>query len=107
MVSTAVISLFRDSFSVVAFLFVIFYRDWQLALGAFVVLPIAFYPIVIFGKRIRKFSTGTQETMADLNAFLHETFSGIKIVKIFNLQAFETNRFKLKTKELFRLEMKR
>jgi subfamily B ATP-binding cassette protein MsbA len=107
MVSTAVISLFRDSFSVVAFLFVLFYRDWQLALGAFLVLPIAFYPIVIFGKRIRKFSTGSQETMADLNAFLHETFSGAKIVKIFNLQAFETARFKEKTRELFRLEMKK
>ena len=107
MVSTAVISLFRDSFSVVAFLFVIFYRDWKLALGAFVILPIAFYPIVIFGKRIRKFSTGTQETMADLNAFLHETFSGTKIVKIFNLQAFETDRFKSKTRELFQLEMKK
>nr|WP_321403722.1 ABC transporter transmembrane domain-containing protein [uncultured Desulfobacter sp.] len=107
MVSTAVISLFRDSFSVVAFLCVIFYRDWKLALGAFLVLPIAFYPIVLFGKRIRKFSTGTQETMADLNAFLHETFSGSKIVKIFNLQAFETQRFKEKTKDLFRLEMKK
>ena len=107
MVSTAVISLFRDSFSVVAFLFVIFYRDWKLALGAFVILPIAFYPIVIFGKRIRKFSTGTQETMADLNSFLHETFSGTKIVKIFNLQAFETDRFKNKTRELFQLEMKK
>jgi len=107
MVSTAVISLFRDSFSVVAFLFVIFYRDWQLALGAFIVLPVAFYPIVLFGKRIRKFSTGSQETMADLNAFLHETFSGAKIVKIFNLQSFETARFKEKTRELFRLEMKK
>ncbi|WP_035240195.1 ABC transporter ATP-binding protein [Desulfobacter vibrioformis] len=107
MVSTAVISLFRDSFSVVAFLFVIFYRDWKLALGAFIVLPIAFYPIVLFGKRIRRFSTGSQETMADLNSFLHETFSGVKIIKIFNLQAFETARFREKTGELFRLEMKK
>ncbi len=107
MVSTAVISLFRDSFSVIAFLCVIFYRDWQLALGAFVVLPLAFYPIVVFGRRIRKFSTGTQETMADLNAFLHETFSGAKIIKIFNLQAFEKKRFREKTAQLFRLEMKK
>jgi subfamily B ATP-binding cassette protein MsbA len=45
--------------------------------------------------------------MADLNAFLHETFSGAKIVKIFNLQSFETARFKEKTRELFRLEMKK
>ncbi|SDU22408.1 ABC transporter ATP-binding protein [Desulfobacula phenolica] len=107
MVSTAVINLFRDSFSVIAFLFVIFYRDWQLALGAFIVLPLAFYPIVLFGRRVRKFSTGTQETMADLNSFLHETFTGSKIIKIFNLQVFEKSRFKEKTQELFRLEMKK
>ena len=107
MVSTAVVSLFRDSFSVVAFLFVIFYRDWKLACGAFLVLPLAFYPILIFGRRIRRYSTGTQETMADLNSFLHETFSGAKIIKIFNLQNFEKNRFHTKTRRLFRLEMKK
>lgn len=107
MVSTAVINVFRDSFSVIAFLFVIFYRDWQLALGAVIVLPLAFYPIVLFGRRVRKFSTGTQETMADLNSFLHETFTGSKIIKIFNLQKFEKERFKEKTKTLFRLEMKK
>ncbi|MCF6246477.1 MAG: ATP-binding cassette domain-containing protein [Desulfobacula sp.] len=107
MVSTAVINVFRDCFSVVAFLFVIFYRDWQLALGAFLILPLAFYPIVLFGRRVRKFSTGTQETMADLTSFLHETFTGAKIIKIFNLQAFEKNRFRDKTGELFALEMKK
>jgi subfamily B ATP-binding cassette protein MsbA len=107
MVSMAVINLFRDCFSVIAFLFVIFYRDWKLALGAFIVLPLAFYPIVLFGRRVRKFSTGTQETMADLNSFLHETFVGAKIIKIFNLQAFEKKRFKEKTGLLFRLEMKK
>ena len=107
MVSTAVINVFRDFFSVIAFLFVIFYRDWKLALGAFIVLPLAFYPIVLFGRRVRKFSMGTQETMADLNSFLHETFTGSKIIKIFNLQAFEKRRFREKTQELFRLEMKK
>ncbi len=107
MVSTAVVSLFRDSFSVVAFLFVIFYRDWKLACGAFIVLPLAFYPILVFGRRIRKFSTGSQETMADLNAFLHETFTGAKIIKIFSMTAFEKERFRKKTRELFRLEMKK
>jgi subfamily B ATP-binding cassette protein MsbA len=107
MVSTAVINVFRDFFTVIAFLFVIFYRDWQLALGAFIVLPLAFYPIVIFGRRVRKFSTGSQETMADLNSFLHETFTGSKIIKIFNLEALEKHRFREKTGSLFRLEMKK
>jgi subfamily B ATP-binding cassette protein MsbA len=107
MVSTAVINLFRDFFSVIAFLCVIFYRDWQLACGAFLVLPLAFYPILIFGRRVRRFSTGSQETMADLTSFLHETFSGAKIIKIFSLEPFEKKRFKAKTGELFRLEMKK
>ena len=107
MVSTAVINIFRDFFSILAFLFVIFYRDWQLALGAFIVLPLAFYPIVLFGRRVRRFSTGTQETMADLNSFLHETFVGSKIIKIFNLQNFEKKRFKEKTEKLFYFEMKK
>ncbi len=107
MVSTAVVNIFRDFFSVIAFLFVIFYRDWQLALGAFIVLPLAFYPILIFGRRVRRFSTGTQETMAELNSFLHETFTGSKIIKIFNLQNFEKQRFKKKARHLFELEMKK
>ncbi len=107
MVSNAILNVFRDFFSIIAFLFVIFYRDWQLAIGAFLVLPLAFYPIVLFGRRIRKFSTGTQETMADLNSFLHETFVGSKIIKIFNLQDFEKKRFQAKTKLLFRFEMKK
>lgn len=107
MVSTAVINIFRDFFSVIAFLGVIFYRDWQLACGAFLVLPLAFYPILVFGRRVRRYSTGSQETMADLNSFLHETFSGTKIIKIFSLEAFEKRRFQEKTQELFRLEMKK
>ncbi len=107
MVSTAVINVFRDFFTVIAFLFVIFYRDWKLALGAFIVLPLAFYPIILFGRRVRKFSTGSQETMAELNSFLHETFTGSKIIKIFNLEALEKLRFKEKTRQLFRLEMKK
>jgi ATP-binding cassette, subfamily B, bacterial MsbA len=107
MVSTAVINIFRDFFSIIAFLFVIFYRDWQLACGAFVVLPLAFYPILVFGRRVRRYSTGTQETMGELNSFLHETFTGSKIIKIFNLQTFEKQRFREKTGRLFQLEMKK
>jgi len=106
MVSTAVTSLLRDAFTVVGLTGVVLYMDWKLAVGAFVVLPFAFYPIVLFGRRVRRFSTGCQEAMADLNVFLHETFSGIKVVKIFTMELFEKKRFKNKTQELFRLEMK-
>lgn len=81
MVSTAVISLFRDSFSVVAFLFVIFYRDWKLALGAFIVLPVAFYPIVIFGKESANFPQDPRKPWQILTPFCMKPFPGQKSLK--------------------------
>jgi subfamily B ATP-binding cassette protein MsbA len=106
MVSTAVTGSLKDSFTIVGLTFVIFYRDWKMALIAFVVLPIAFFPVVEFGKRVRRISTGCQEAMADLNSFLHETFAGNKIVKAFGMESYEKKRFFNKTLDLFRLEMK-
>ncbi len=106
MVSTAVTGSLKDSFSIVGLTFVIFYRDWKMALIAFVVLPIAFFPVVEFGRRVRRISTGWQEAMADLNSFLHETFAGNKIVKAFGMESYEKKRFFDKTLDLFKLEMK-
>ncbi|ACN14930.1 MsbA1 [Desulforapulum autotrophicum HRM2] len=106
MVSTAVAGLLRDLFTVIGLVGVIFYMDWKLAVGAFLVLPAAFYPIILFGRRVRRFSTGRQEAMADLNVFLHETFAGSKIVKTFVREDYEKERFHGKSEELFRLEMR-
>ncbi|MBF0118772.1 MAG: ABC transporter ATP-binding protein [Desulfobacterales bacterium] len=106
MVSTAVTSSLRDIFTILGLTIVIFYRDWIMASFAFIVLPIAFFPIVKFGRKVRKVSTGRQEVMADLNTFLHETFSGNMIVKAFCMEEYEKKRFFEKTKNLFRLEMK-
>jgi subfamily B ATP-binding cassette protein MsbA len=106
MVSTAVTGSLKDSFTIVGLTFVIFYRDWKMALFAFVVLPVAFFPVVEFGRRVRRISTGCQEAMADLNSFLHETLAGNKIVKAFGMESYEKKRFFNKTLDLFKLEMK-
>jgi subfamily B ATP-binding cassette protein MsbA len=106
MVSTAVTSSLRDVFTVIGLTGVIFYRDWKMALFAMVILPIAFFPVVEFGRRVRRVSTGCQEAMADMSSFLHETFVGNKIVKAFGMESYEKKRFAEKTLALFRLEMK-
>jgi len=106
MVSVAVTGSLRDFFTVIGLTAVIFYQIWQLALIAFIVLPISFYPIVIFGRKVRKVSTGCQEAMADMSSFLHETFAGNKIVKAFGMEPYEKKRFFEKTHRLLRLEMK-
>jgi len=106
MVSTAVTSSLRDVFTIAGLTVVIFYRDWKLALIAMVILPVAYFPIVAFGRRTRKVSKGYQEALAEMNSFLHETFAGNKIVKAFGTESFEKNRFFKKTRRLFKLEMK-
>ena len=106
MVSTAVTGSLKDCFTIVGLTSVIFYRDWKMALFAFVILPLAFYPIVEFGRRVRRISTGWQEAVGDLNSFLHETFAGNKIVKAFGMEHYEKKRFYERTLGLFKLEMK-
>jgi len=105
-VSEAVTSLFKDSFTLIGLIFVIFYRDWQLALIAMIVFPLTIYPIARFGKRMRKVATSTQVTMGSLSSLLQETISGTRIVKAFGMEDYEGRRFAKENENLFRFFMK-
>ena len=106
MISNVVTGAIRDCFTVVGLTCVIFYQIWDLALLALIILPLAFYPIVYFGRRMRRISTRSQEAMGDISTFLHETLSGNKIVKAFGAEAFEKERFSRKTMTFFKYRMK-
>jgi subfamily B ATP-binding cassette protein MsbA len=106
MVSKSVTAGLGDILTLIGLTGVVFYRDWKLALIAFFVLPFAFFPVVEFGRRVRRFSRKGQESMADLNSFLHETFAGNKIVKAFGMEDFEKKKFHEKNYKLFRFEIK-
>jgi subfamily B ATP-binding cassette protein MsbA len=106
MVSSAITGSLRDVFTIIGLICVIFYRDWKMALAALVILPVAYFPIVALGRRVRRATGGGQEAFAEMNTQLHETFAGNKIVKAFGQEAYEKERFLAKTWRLFRLEMK-
>jgi len=106
MISDAMTGVLKDAVMILGLAGYIYSQDWKLAMAATVVLPIAFYPITEFGRRIRRYSTGYQASMADLSAFLYETFTGNKIVKAFGMEAREKKRFAQKSVDLFRLQMK-
>ncbi len=105
-VSNAVTGILKDSFTILGLIGVIFYRDWQLAILAMLVLPIAVFPIVKFGRKLRKISTQSQKTMADISIHLHETLTGNRIVKAFNTEDYEIGRFRQKVRKYFQLTMK-
>jgi subfamily B ATP-binding cassette protein MsbA len=105
-VSGAVTSLLRDFFTIVGLIFVVFYRNWQLACIAMLVLPIAVYPIIAFGRKFFKFSTRSQETIGDLSMLIHEAITGIRIVKAFGMEEYEKSRFDVENERLFRIYMR-
>jgi len=106
MFTSAVTGSVRDGFTVIGLIAVTFFLIPKLAIYTFVVFPVALYPLIYFGRRIRRVRRGVQESWADLNAFLHETITGTKIVKAFGMEEHEKDRFRGKSHKIFRLEMK-
>jgi subfamily B ATP-binding cassette protein MsbA len=105
-VSEAVTSLLKDSFTLICLVFVIFYRDWQLAIIAMFVFPLTIYPIAKFGRKMRNIATHTQVTMGSLTTLLQETISGTRIVKAFSMEEYENERFARENEHLFKLALK-
>ena len=64
-----------------------------LILITIVVFPLVAYPVIKIGKKLRKISESTQESMADINSLLFETIYGIGIVKSFSAEKYQTNKF--------------
>jgi subfamily B ATP-binding cassette protein MsbA len=105
-VSSAITGMLKDCVSVVGLVGVVFYRDWELALVAMVVLPFAFFPIVKFGRMLRRISRQSQQSMGNLSVILHETISGNRIVKAFGMEEYEKSRFSRENMSYFQYYMK-
>lgn len=101
-VASVVCGLFRDLLSACSLLGVIFYRNWQLAIFTFVVIPLTAYPAQLIGKKIKSASGRSLNIMGGITAILQETFSGIKVIKAFGLEQLATERFRSANREYFR-----
>lgn len=78
----------------------------SLLLITFILVPLVIFPVVKIGRRLRKISTMAQEKMADINAILFETFSGIRIVKAFSMEDYEVNKFSVENQNFFKIMLK-
>lgn len=99
-------SVMKEPFTAIGLLGVLFLINWRLAAIALLCIPLAVYPIVKFGKKIRLRGTAIQERRADLNTLLQQTVSGIRIVKAFGMELYERSRFAKKNTAVFRSMMR-
>ncbi len=84
----------------------IFLVQWKLALGSLLVLSLLIFPITSFGRKIRKSAKRSQERIADMNAILQEAIFGIRIVKAFSMEEYETQKFKKENQKFFKMMVK-
>jgi subfamily B ATP-binding cassette protein MsbA len=93
--------LVQGIFTMVALTGYILYLNWRLAVFSIVVLPLAGIALSRFSVRFRQASTSMQEETGVLTTHLYETIGGIRIVKAFGMEAYESDRFFKKNKNLF------
>jgi len=86
-------SIFKDSLTLIVLVCVAFYQDWLLSLIAFILFPVAILPILNSSKKVRRHSSKGQLSLAKLASFLQESVIGLRVVKIFGMQAYELSRF--------------
>ena len=96
----------RQSFVIVALLFVVLRTDWKLAAASLTVLPFVLVPTARIGRRIRSTSRSTQDSVAEMNQILQETMAGHSIVKAFGMEAFEIRRFRESAARMFRRNLR-
>lgn len=89
----AMATTLKQSLTIIVLAIVVISLDWKLALAAGIALPLSVYPMRKLGKRMKKVSTQGQVSMGMLNALLHEAIAGIRIVKAFCMEGYESARF--------------
>ena len=89
LVSTGVLNLMKDTFSVIALVSLMFYLNWKLALFAILMMPLAGGLAKSLGKRIGKATSKAGESSGNLASFLTEIFKGSKMIRIYQQESQE------------------
>lgn len=105
-VSAVFLNMIREPLTIIVFIAIAVSISWQLTLFSFIVLPFSLIIISYIGLILRKQSGLLQQKMADITTNLHETITGVKIVKAFGMEDYENKKFFGETNKFFRLVLK-
>ena len=94
LVSTGVLNLMKDSFSLIALVSLMFYQNWKLASFAIFMMPLAVFFAKSLGKRIGKVQGEAGEISGSLTTFLSEIFKAAKMIRIYQKEEVENNNAK-------------
>ena len=102
MYSGILVRLFRNIVKIIGLAVVMLMLDWKLALISFVLLPFVAVLTVVFRKIARKTYRISRTRLTDVNTFLSENISGMRIIQIFGREKRKFEEFDDKNHKLYR-----
>ncbi|MGH1404370.1 MAG: ABC transporter ATP-binding protein [Alphaproteobacteria bacterium] len=96
----------KSSLTLIFLIGVMFYRDWQLTLAAFIVFPLLSAFVIYIGHRLRKVSKNIQNELGSLSDLLSQAFQGIRIVKAYGMEEHEVEKVSRRIKKVRDLNIK-
>ena len=106
LVSTGVLNLMKDTFSVIALVGVMIYQNWKLALFAMLMMPLAAGLAKSLGKRIGKAVGKAGEASGVLITFLNEIFRGARMIRIYQKEKSINNEAELVVNDMVEKNIK-
>ena len=106
LVTNVIGDLMRDPFTMIGCIAAMFFLDWRLSLIILLVFPLCLLPISVLGKRIRIASKSGQEQTADMLSSAQESLSGALVVKAFQQEGREIERFGYSNLQAFKMGMR-
>jgi subfamily B ATP-binding cassette protein MsbA len=101
-ISAFFVTSMRQPLLILVYLGLAFAISWKLTLVSLVVFPFTLVVVAWIALTLHRERGVTQERMADITATLHETISGVKVVKAFGMEEFETKKFAGNTRAYLR-----
>ena len=98
-VGSSFASAVKDPVTILCLLTYLLAANTTLTLISIVVFPVCIVPIVIFGRKVRKSARAVQEYNSDLTSLMHESFTGNRVVKAYNLEETVSSEFRSITKK--------
>jgi len=100
------ISLVRDSLTVVGLMGYLIYLNWQLTMVVLIIFPVIAFVMSKINRRLRSLNREQQTLTSDLAYIVEEAAAGYKIVKVHGAQEYEMTRFMQKAERLRQFALK-
>ena len=97
----------RSALTLVGALVMMFITNLKLSLVITASVPLVLLPILLFGRRVRRLSTASQDSIADVGSYAGEVIQHIKVVQSYTQESFESRAFSAEVEKAFAIARRR